>query len=170
VDHGLDALHGEQVRAGADDPGAALFGFLARIAEEAAAKRDLPDAIAIAGSLQDALHAALDVLLCRAQQAGAVRADIRTPDLIVLLKEAFASIQDASAGAVDPAVRDRVFAVVADGFAATPLTTPGAGSQALLTPKQAHAEHVVVPQPPVATLAGVTSRARTRSASSVRRC
>jgi len=36
---------------------------------EAAAKRDLPEAIAIAGSLQDDLHAALDVLLRRASKS-----------------------------------------------------------------------------------------------------
>lgn len=66
---------GDQARANSYDAGRAFFG---RIAEEAAAKRDLPDAIAIAGSLQQELHAAL----------GAVRADIRTPDLIVLLKAA----------------------------------------------------------------------------------
>ena len=57
-------------------PGQAFFGFLGRFRQEAAAKRDLPDAIAIPGSLQDELHAALDVLLRRAQQAGAVRADV----------------------------------------------------------------------------------------------
>jgi hypothetical protein len=107
-----------QQRARADDadPGGAFFGFLARISEEAAAKRDLPDAIAIAGSLQDALHAALDVLLRRAQQAGAVRADVSTQDIIVLLKGMLASIRDASEGAVDPALSGRVFAVLSDGL------------------------------------------------------
>lgn len=103
-------------RARADDPGRAFFGFLARVAEEAAAKRDLPDAIAIAGSLQEALQAALDLLLRRAQQAGAVRADIATGDLIVLFKGVIASIGEASGDAVDPALRDRVFAVLADGL------------------------------------------------------
>lgn len=87
-----------------------------RVAEEAAAKRDLPDAIAISGSLQAALHAPLDVLLRRAQDAGAVRADVRTPDLIVLFKTMLASIHDGSAGAPNPALRDRVFAVIADGL------------------------------------------------------
>jgi AcrR family transcriptional regulator len=111
-----DLVEDARARAVAADPGAAFFGFLARVAEEAAAKRDLPDAIAIAGSLHDALHSALDVLLRHAQQAGAVRADIAAADLIVLLKGMFASIQDASADAVDPALRDRVFAVVTDGL------------------------------------------------------
>ena len=45
-----------------------------------------------------------------------MRADVSTPDLIVLLKGLMASIQDPSAGAADPALRDRVFAVLADGL------------------------------------------------------
>ena len=68
-----DLVNDARSRTGEADPGRAFFGFLGRIRQEAAAKRDLPDAIAIDGSLQDDLHAALDVLLCRAQQAGAVR-------------------------------------------------------------------------------------------------
>jgi AcrR family transcriptional regulator len=107
-----DLIGDAQARARDDDPGGAFFGFLGRVAEEAAAKRDLPEAIAITGSLQEALHDALDVLLRRAQRAGAVRADVSTPDLIVLFKGLIVSIQAAS----DPALRDRVFAVLADGL------------------------------------------------------
>ena len=107
-----DLLTDARARADAADPGAAFFGFLARIAAESAAKRDLPDAISIAGSLREDLDAALDVLLRRAQRAEAVRADVRTPDLIVLLKGLFASLADVS----DPARRDLVFAVLADGL------------------------------------------------------
>jgi hypothetical protein len=59
----------------------------------------LPDAIAIAGSLQQDLFAALDVLLRHAQEAGAVRADIGTAELIVLLKSLIRSIQDTSGSA-----------------------------------------------------------------------
>jgi AcrR family transcriptional regulator len=123
-----DLIDDARARAGADDPGGAFFGFLARIGEEAAAKRDLPDAIAIAGSLQDRLYAAVDVLLRRAQEAGAVRADIRTPDLIVLLKGLLASIQDAQAGAADPALRDRLLAVLTDGLRRPPERAAGAGT------------------------------------------
>jgi AcrR family transcriptional regulator len=107
-----DLLADARARADAADPGAAFFGFLARIAAESAAKRDLPDAISIAGSVRDDVNAALDLLLRRAQQAGAVRADVRAPDLIVLLKGLFASLADIS----DPARRDLVFAVLADGL------------------------------------------------------
>jgi hypothetical protein len=50
--------------------------------------------------------------LDHAQEAGAVRADISTPGLILLLKR----ILDVSADTADPALRDRVFAVFADGL------------------------------------------------------
>jgi AcrR family transcriptional regulator len=101
-----------RTRGDAADAGHAFFGFLARIAAEAAAKRDLPDAIAIAGSLPQDLFAALDVLLRHAQAAGAVRADISTAELIVLLKSLIRSIQDASGSVMS----DRILAVVADGL------------------------------------------------------
>ena len=107
-----DLVSDARARGDAADPGEAFFGFLARIAEEAAAKRDLPDAISIAGSLREDLFAALDLLLRRAQQAGAVRAGFSTPDLIVLLKGMFASLADSA----DPGLHERVFAVLADGL------------------------------------------------------
>lgn len=107
-----DLVIDARARARAADPGGAFFGYLARIAEESTAKRDLPDAISIAGSLRDDLFAALDLLLRRGQQAGAVRADVRTADLIVLLKGMFASL----AGSDDPTRRELVFAVLSDGL------------------------------------------------------
>jgi AcrR family transcriptional regulator len=107
-----DLVADARARADGPDPGTAFFGFLGRIAAESAAKRDLPDAISITGSLREELLAALDVLLRRAQQAGAVRGDVRTPDLIVLFKGLFASL----AGISDPARRELVFAVLADGL------------------------------------------------------
>ena len=122
-----DLIDDARARARADDPGSAFFGFLARIGEEAAAKRDLPDAIAIAGSLQEALNAALDVLLSRAQDSGAVRADIGTADLTVLLKGMLASIRDASPGAAGPALRNRVFAILTDGLRQPAEPVPKAG-------------------------------------------
>ena len=107
-----DLVEDARARAEAADPGEAFFGFLARIAEESAAKRDLPDAISIAGSLREDLFAALDLLLRRAQRAGAVRAEVRTADLIVLFKGMFAGL----AGITDRAQREVVFAVLADGL------------------------------------------------------
>jgi AcrR family transcriptional regulator len=110
-----DLVEDARSRADDADPGRAFFGFLGRIRQEAAAKRDLPDAIAIAGSLQDDLHAALDVLLRRAQEAGAVRPDITTPDLIILLKGLLRSISD-TPGTADQALSDRLLTVVTDGL------------------------------------------------------
>jgi AcrR family transcriptional regulator len=111
-----DLVADARARADADDPGGAFFGYLARIREESAAKRDLPDAISVPGPLQDALHAALTVLLSRAQRAGAVRDDITTPDLIAALKAAVAAFQDTSAS---PATRERVFTIILDGLRLT---------------------------------------------------
>ena len=111
-----DARH----RADDADPGGAFFGFLDRFRQEAAAKRDLPDAITIAGPLQDELHAALDVLLRRAQQAGAVRADITTPDLITLLKGLLRSISDLPPAAADQALTERLLNVITDGLRPRP--------------------------------------------------
>ena len=107
-----DLIRDARDRAGADDPGEAFFGFLGRLAEEAAAKRDLPDAISIAGSLREDMVAALDDLLVRAQRAGAVRAGVRAADLVALLKGMFASLADGG----DQARQDLVFAVLADGL------------------------------------------------------
>jgi AcrR family transcriptional regulator len=107
-----DLITDARSRAGDADPGAAFFGFLARLAQESAAKRDLPDAISVTGSLRQDLFAALDVLLRRAREAGAVRAEVGTADLIVLLRGMFASL----AGNTDPARRDLVFTVLADGL------------------------------------------------------
>jgi AcrR family transcriptional regulator len=99
-------------RAGEDDAGLAFFGFMARIAEEGFAKHDLPDAIAAPGPLREDLRTALDDLLRRAREAGAVREGIVTDDLIALLKGLFASARDDP----DPARYGRLFAVITDGL------------------------------------------------------
>ena len=116
----VESLVGDaRARADAADPGQAFFAFLARIGREAAAKRDLPDAITITGPLQENLFAAVDVLLHRAQQAGAVRTDISTADLIVLVKGLIMSIQEASADAADPRLSNLAFALLSDGLRAS---------------------------------------------------
>ena len=115
-----DLIDDARSRADAADAGRAFFGFLGRLGHEAAVKRDLPDAIAIAGSLRDDLHVALDVLLRHAQQAGAVRADITASDLSVLLKGLLSSINDRSPDAADPALGDRMLAVITDGLRPPP--------------------------------------------------
>jgi AcrR family transcriptional regulator len=84
----------ESAGAPAEDPGAALVAFLRRMADEAAAKRDLSDAIAVPSELRDRLHAALGGLLQRAQSAGAVRADVTTKDLVALMKGMLRSLHE----------------------------------------------------------------------------
>jgi AcrR family transcriptional regulator len=116
-----DLIDDAHERAGAADPGAAFFGFLGRTGQEAAAKRDLPDAIAVDGGVQKALIEAIGVLLRRAQQAGAVRADVTMPDLLVLLKGLMRGLQDVPPGAAGDAQRDRVIAVVMDGLRPPPV-------------------------------------------------
>src|ERR1700761_3700311 len=112
-----DLVADAQARTATDEPGPAFFGFLDRVAAEATAKRDLPDAIAIPGALQNAVRDALDLLLRRAQAAGAVRPGVTAGDLIVLFKSLFASIRAAGPhphGPMDRALRDRLFAIIAD--------------------------------------------------------
>ncbi|MEN3263172.1 helix-turn-helix domain-containing protein [Pseudonocardia sp.] len=112
-----DVVDDARARADAADPGSAFEGFLARLAEEAGRKRDLPDALAGAGSHGIAgavaeLHDALGVLLARGQAAGAVRGDITVPDLVALLKGLLHTVRTDP----EPGLRQRVFAVLRDGL------------------------------------------------------
>jgi AcrR family transcriptional regulator len=111
-----DLLADARRRAADADPGAAFFGFLARFREEADRKRDLPDALTVPSALLADLHEAFGVLLRRAQEAGAVRAGVGVPDLIRLLKGAFAAINDTSAGDPGDHTADLMFTVLSDGL------------------------------------------------------
>jgi AcrR family transcriptional regulator len=111
-----DLVADGQRRARDEDPESAFFGFLGRIGQEAAAKRDLPDAMDVPGSLRDEIFATLDTLLRRAQQARVVRPDVTAPDLIVLLKGLIRSIQDAPPGEAGADQRDRLLSVVTEGL------------------------------------------------------
>lgn len=110
--------------ADADDPGAAFFAFFTHWAELAATKHALADAFADAGvnvkAVQSAharvvgdLHRAVDTLLTRAQQAGAVRDDIRLRELIALLIGASRAAEHAGQ---DTELQARTLAVVFDGL------------------------------------------------------
>jgi AcrR family transcriptional regulator len=101
----------------AEDPAAAFDGFLDRLTEEAAAKRNLPEAFTASGTdglapVLAELHGALGVLLRRAQRVGAVRPEIGVPDLLVLLK----ALLQAAGESPDPTALDRIAAVVRDGL------------------------------------------------------
>lgn len=106
-------------RAGAQapDPGAALDALLGRIAAEAVAKRDLPDALGGVGEAAVAvargeLHEAMDVLLDRGRAVGAVRAGIGATELIALLKGLLQAVR----ASADPELPARLLAVVRDGL------------------------------------------------------
>ncbi len=79
--------------AGAEDPAGAFFGFLAHVVEEAASKRDFLVAVMGAGvtfetsvtEAKDELRAAVDVLLRRASEAGAVRPDVTAAMVMTLV-------------------------------------------------------------------------------------
>jgi AcrR family transcriptional regulator len=106
-----------RARAEADDPDAAFAGFLDRMAEQALAKRNLPDAFAGAGTDAVAaavadMHDALGVLLVKAQEAGGIRRDVTVADLVALLKGLLYAVR----GDSDPDIRYRLLAVVRDGL------------------------------------------------------
>jgi hypothetical protein len=103
------------------DPGAALDALLDRIADEAVAKRDLPDALGGVGEAAVAvargeLHEALDVLLDRARAVGVVRAGIGAAELMALLKGLLQAVRESA----DPELPARLLAVVRDGLRPRP--------------------------------------------------
>jgi AcrR family transcriptional regulator len=124
VDHRLRQICTEaEALADAPDAGSALREFLGRLADEIMPKQDLVDALArvdidvgatLAATGAD-LRAAIDVLLRRAQAAGAVRRDVTLDDLMGLLGGLLIAARGRRAA--DP---KRMLGVVWDG-----LTVPG---------------------------------------------
>jgi len=104
----------------AEDPARALFEFMARVVEEAVAKRDLADALAGAGidlketvsPMKQQLESAVGELLVRAQLAGTVRDDITIADLLGLVSGACMTIERHT----DPRSPGRMLQVVCDGL------------------------------------------------------
>ncbi|MGF7236015.1 MAG: TetR/AcrR family transcriptional regulator [Frankia sp.] len=94
------------------DPAAAFFGFLARLGAEIEAKRDTSDAIAVPGPLRDAVQDAVGLLLARAQQAGAVRQEVTTADLIAIVKGLVAAAREDA----DPGRPARLLAILTNGL------------------------------------------------------
>jgi AcrR family transcriptional regulator len=121
----IDRLRGltEDARAQADaaDPAAAFFGFLEHFVELGASKRDLIAAVMGAGldfeeaaaDVKEDLREAVGVLMRRAQEAGAVRADV-TPAAVVSLIGATCQ----AAGHTDDAPSIDLLAIVCDGLRA----------------------------------------------------
>lgn len=107
----------------ARDPREAFFGFIGRMVEEGAAKKDFADALASSGidlakatsGIKQELRRALEALLKRAQRANAVRRDVGIQEVLALVMGAFASIERLGGGARG---RERLLAIVCDGLRA----------------------------------------------------
>jgi AcrR family transcriptional regulator len=110
--------------ADAQDPGDALFAFLATMVAEGATDQGLVDALAGVGfdfadaapGAEQRFIATLGDMLTRAQQAGAVRSDIDAHDLKTLL----VGCQAMQRYSGDADVTDRVLAIVRDGLRVGP--------------------------------------------------
>jgi AcrR family transcriptional regulator len=104
----------------ADDPGAVLLDFFRDTVARSGPKLAVTDALAAAGielkpaevAEARALGDALRVLLVRAQQAGAVRADLGLRELIALLVGASSAVRFAE----NDTVRTRTIEVIVDGL------------------------------------------------------
>jgi AcrR family transcriptional regulator len=106
-----------------DDPGAAFFGFFARVVQGAPTKLAFADALVAAGvdvhsaaaRTADDLRQALGALLKRAQRAGAVRDDVRLPEVYALL---IGMSRAAAYGSGDSEVHARSLEIVFAGLRA----------------------------------------------------
>jgi AcrR family transcriptional regulator len=117
----------DQARAlrSAPDPQAALFEFIGRLVTEAAAKRDLIDALdsagvdvttTLAGTAAE-LRAEIGHLLIRAQRASTVRDDIDINDLMAILSGTVLATQRLANEQADP---QRLIAILCDGLNTSP--------------------------------------------------
>jgi AcrR family transcriptional regulator len=111
-----------------DDPGAALYGFLARLAEGAGASVTFKEALAgtefeLEPELKRGIEEAMATLLRRAQDAGAARTDVDAVELIALVGGAC----HASTGKTDRTLSSRLLVgVICDGLRSTAPPSPPA--------------------------------------------
>jgi AcrR family transcriptional regulator len=122
----LERLTDEVTDLATGDPATALFEFFSRVVEQAAAKRSVMELLAedgvrvgVAEPLRG-LAEALGVLLARAQDAGAVRSEVRLDEVLALLT---AVAQGALHGNWSDDLRERTLEVVFAGLRAA--TVPG---------------------------------------------
>jgi len=103
------------------DPGAAFHTFFVALSEFQARHRALAEHMATeidlpvsAQSVRDALRGAIGELVSRAQDAGAIRADIGPADVAML----FSGVAHATAlaGDLQPVLRERYVALILDGL------------------------------------------------------
>ncbi|WP_224363428.1 TetR/AcrR family transcriptional regulator [Hyalangium versicolor] len=109
----------------AADPGQAFFDFLERLVEQGTAKKNLIDTLAQGGvkvaaappELSREFRRAVDALLTRAQEAGAVREDIEASEIVALVGGVFTAVQRMGG---DSRSRRRMFDVMCDGLRVRP--------------------------------------------------
>ncbi|MFF0340217.1 TetR/AcrR family transcriptional regulator [Kribbella sp. NPDC004875] len=106
---------------GGPDPGAAFYEFFTQVVSESASKLAIGEALTAAGvaageNAREAgrgMREAIAGLLAAAQQAGAVRADARMPEVYALL---IGASRGATAANLEPEPRDRMLALIYDGL------------------------------------------------------
>jgi AcrR family transcriptional regulator len=107
--------------ASAADPGNAFFGYFTRVVEHSMGTRDMTDLLVRAGidpksgldGIGDDMRHAVELLLGRAQRAGAVRPDLRMPELMAILTAACLAAEHSQ---WDAQLRSRTLAVIFDGL------------------------------------------------------
>lgn len=116
----LERLAGQaRELAGQDDPATGIFTFFTSLVRQAAEKKTVVELLADAGidvPVADSVHTlrqGIGTLLARAQEAGAVRDDVRPDVLIALL---VGVCQSAVHAGWDRDLQDRTLAVIFDGL------------------------------------------------------
>lgn len=126
VRHEMEQFLAEARRlATSEDPGAALFGFLERLLEVVASKRDLVETLERAGEdlkmhsseVQAEWNAVVGALVERAQSASEIRSDVATDDVLALIGGTCGAVLH---GHLDRASRQRMATVVCDGLRPQP--------------------------------------------------
>jgi AcrR family transcriptional regulator len=108
-------------RADDDDPGTTFFEMFSIWVEHGTKHKALVetltndgfDVVAATAELKQHLRRAVEVLLVRAQRAGAIRDDIRVDDVMSLLA---AACHASAYSGYDPALRARTVAIMSDGL------------------------------------------------------
>jgi AcrR family transcriptional regulator len=105
----------------AQDPGQAFFGYFSAVVEHAMRTKAIADLLATAGidpksgmaDVSRDMRQAVEALLARAQRAGAVRPDLRMPELMALLAAACLAAEH---NQWDTRLRTSTLAIVFDGM------------------------------------------------------
>jgi AcrR family transcriptional regulator len=112
-----------QARLDAEDPGRAFFDELDNWLEHSIKHRAVAEHLAETGidvkaataDLKQQLRDAVEKLLVRAQDAGAVREDVGIGDILILISGACTALNQA---ALEPVARRRTFRIMCDGLRA----------------------------------------------------